>query len=221
MSDNIDKKIKIKKEFIKQQALDEDVKENLKRIMKSKYKEKEKFTIQKYKKVIGIAVCLVILSTATFAGRAGNFLSNLFANTEIKNNQIINPEAIVKIDSEYVTHDGIGLNVSYLYEEDEFLYIVLNVQGIDDDVQDVMVDEIEINDLSNEQTYNNKASSDNFLCTTEYKINSKMIFIKITKFSEINSIKELNLNIRNLTIKYEKDKFNYIINNWILKIEKP
>lgn len=216
MSDIIEDKIKLKKEFINEQSLDEDVKENLKNLMKDKYKEKEKTTVSKYKKVIGIAACLVILSGATFAGNIGNFLSNLFANTEIQNDQIINPEAIVKINSEYVTNDGIGLNVSYLYEEGEFLYIVLNVQGVDNDVEDILVDEIEIKDLSNERIYSSDKIYNNFSAKLEYKKESKMIFIKIIKDEKINLVKNMELIIKNLKL---EDK--YISNNWTLKFKKP
>lgn len=221
MSDIIEEKIEIKKEYIKQQTLDEDVKENLKKIMKDKYEEKEKFTIQKYKKVVGIVACFIILSTVTFAGRAGNFLSNLFANIEIKNDQMINPEAIVKIDSEYVTHDGIGLNVSYLYEEDEYIYIVLNVQGIDNDVKNILVDEIKFNDLNNEKTYSSEQLYANFFAGVQYKTESKVIFIKLIKSSEFNLTRELELSIKNLKIESLKKEDKYIVDNWILKIKKP
>lgn len=221
MNDIIDEKIKLKKEFIKRQVVDENIKQKLKQAMKEEYNKKESFSDSKFKKVIGIAACLIIVSSATFAGNIGNFLSNLFENTEIKNDQIINPEAIIKIDSEYVINDGIGLNVAYLYEEGEFLYIVLNVQGTDN-AQDIMISEFEIKDLTNNKTYSNTRENNNFEKNiVQYKCDSKMIFIKMEKFNDLNLINELELNINNLIIKNYTEEYNQVRGNWMLKIKKP
>lgn len=220
MSDIIEDKIKLKKEYISKQVLDEEVKENLKKAMKEKYEEKEKSTTSKYKKVIGIVACLLILSTATFAGNVGNFISNLFANTEIKNDQIINPEAIVKINSEYVTNDGIGLNVSYLYEEGEFLYIVLNVQGVDNDVEDISIEKIKIEDIDNGITYDTEKDN-SFGANIQYKKDFKVIFIKIEKIENFDKINNIGIYIENLVIKEYKEEYKKVNNNWILKIKKP
>lgn len=216
MNDDIEEKIKLKKDFIKQQVLNEDEKNNLKQIMKENYTRREK-TTKKYKKIIGCVACLFVISTVAFATNIDNII-NLFENTQMDSKQIINPNSIIKIDSDYVTDNGVGMNISYLYEESEYLYIVLNVKEIDENIKDIMFDKIEINDLTNNKVYSFEElnNENNFEISVQYKKDHKMIFIKMKKYNELNSIKELEVKIENLTTIGTVDK--NISGNWEFKI---
>lgn len=222
--DNIDEKMKLKKEYIKNQVLSEDVKNNIIQAMKKEYEKKEKIHSNKlYKKVIGVVACLLIISSVTFAGNIGDFFTNIFKNTEMNKDQVINPNSIIEINSEYVTCDGIGLNVAYMYEDDEYLYAVMNVKGVDNLI-DITINKMTINDIKNNISYddiNLISKENNHWWSAQYKNDSKIIFIKIEKNENLDSIKELELKINNLTLKRETNKFNDIIGEWIFKIENP
>lgn len=220
--DDIDKKIKHKKEFIEKQFLSEDIKNNIKQSMKNEYQKKEVHSSSLYKKIIASVACILIISTVTFAGNIGDFITNIFKNTEINKEQIINPNSIVEINSEYVTCNGVSLNVAYMYEDEEYLYIVMNVKDAEN-INDLVVDEIRIRDIKNNIQYDYQNIYDNniFLVSAQYKNDSKNIFIKFKKNKNVELMKELELNIINLTVKDKNLNLNKIVGEWIFKIEKP
>lgn len=227
MSD-IGKKLKLKKEVINNQTLDEDIKNNIKQVMKKEYeknddniKEKHKFPI--WNKVLVTAACVLIVSSATFAGSIGDFITNIFKNTEKNANQIIKPENIIEINSEYVTCNGISLNIGYLYEDDDYLYIAMNVRGVDNDAFGIMMDKIIIKNIDNDEIYSNIISENNkyLFFDVQYKIEEKIIVLTINKNYDIKLLKNIEINITNLTFLLKDEKYNKVSGNWIFNIKKP
>ena len=225
--DNIEEKVKLKKEFIKNQVLNEDIKNKIKQAMKEEYEKNDcdkkiAHASKIYKKVIGAVACMLIISSVAFAGSIGDFFTNIFKNTEMNKEQVIDPNSIIEINSEYVTNEGIGLNVAYMYEDDDYLYIAMNVQGIDN-VIELVVEEFKINDITSNRNYSflEVDERDFSNIDIQYKNDSKMIFFKIDKSKDMNLIKELKLNIKNITFETQSEGDVYVRGEWIFKIKKP
>lgn len=207
--------------------LSDDFKNNLKikmeeELNKSDIKEKARNLLFP-RKLVATFACffLLITSCAVFADEIESFVANIFSNTDRKIEEAIANGNYKEIDMEYVEHDGIGIKVDYIVQEEDSLCIAFNVKS-EEEFEDVILKEIEVKNQENELLYS-RAEECNDTIIMRYKktINKKncLVIYEIENLKDnekeikkllfdINKITFLNGNYKNI----EYDNFKFEIN---------
>lgn len=197
--------------------LSDDFKNNLKIKMeeefnKSDIKENARSLIFP-RKLVATFACffLLITSCAVFADEIESFVANIFSNTDRKIEEAIANGNYKEIDMEYVEHDGIGIKVDYIVQEEDSLCIAFNVKS-----------EEEFDKIKFENIYATNQSGaivldDNGKIIYSYEIR------KVNKFEEIiiykikrsleKEVECINFRIENINVtnEYETKK---VVNLW-------
>lgn len=198
--------------------LSDDFKNNLKikmeeELNKSDVKEKARNFLFP-RKLVATFACffLLITSCAAFADEIESFVANIFSNTDRKIEEAIANGNYKEIDMEYVEHDGIGIKVDYIVQEEDSLCIAFNVKS-EEEFDDIYFDEIEIRDEQNNIILGTGISK---YQTNKKKIDSQNImFIYNVKCDDI--IRTIDINIIRI-IEVKNNKENIIDNETKLKI---
>lgn len=204
--------------------LSDDFKNNLKIKMeeefnKSDIKEKARNLLFP-RKLVATFACffLLITSCAVFADEIESFVANIFSNTDRKIEEAIANGNYKEIDMEYVEHDGIGIKVDYIVQEEDALCIAFNVKS-EEEFEKIYFKDIEIKDSNYEIIYNNEEP----MYSEKMNINSKMInkkemsLIFIIKKYSTNTYDALNINLGDGYIKKD-DKFTKLNCQWNFNI---
>ncbi|MBQ7410631.1 MAG: DUF4179 domain-containing protein [Clostridia bacterium] len=203
--------------------LSDDFKNNLKIKMeeefnKSDIKENARSLIFP-RKLVATFACffLLITSCAVFADEIESFVANIFSNTDRKIEEAIANGNYKEIDMEYVEHDGIGIKVDYIVQEEDSLCIAFNVKS-EEEFDEVYFDRIEILDKNNQIFFKTK-DKNNKEKTNFYVYNQKtaakeysIIYEFVAK--DIN-FKKMYIVIENLIL-FDNDKINMINAIWEL-----
>ena len=117
--------------------LSDEFKQNLKIKMEEEFdkpniKEKAR-NILFPRKLIATFACFIFLLTscAVFADEIEILVTHIFSNTDKKIERAIANGNYKKIDMDYVEHDGIGIKVDYIIQEENELCIAFNVKSIE------------------------------------------------------------------------------------------
>ena len=114
--------------------LRDEFKQNLKIKMKEELnkpdiKEKTR-TVLFAKKLIATFACVIFLisSLGVFADEIECLVTNIFSNTDKQIEEAVANGNYKEIDMEYVEHDGVGIKVDYIIQEEDKLCIAFNVR---------------------------------------------------------------------------------------------
>ena len=114
--------------------LRDEFKQNLKIKMKEELnkpdiKEKTR-TVLFPKKLIATFACVIFLITSlgVFADEIECLVTNIFSNTDKQIEEAIANGNYKEIDMEYVEHDGVGIKVDYIIQDEDKLCIAFNVR---------------------------------------------------------------------------------------------
>ena len=131
--------------------LSDEFKQNLKIKMEEEFdkpniKEKAR-NILFPRKLIATFACFIFLLTscAVFADEIEILVTHIFSNTDKKIERAIANGNYRKIDMDYVEHDGIGIKVDYIIQEENELCIAFNVKS-NEKMERIKFTKIRIND---------------------------------------------------------------------------
>ena len=123
------------KNELDQVKLSDEFKQNLKikmqeELNKPNIKEKVK-TVLFPRKLVAAFACFIFVLTSigVFADEIEGIITYIFSNTDKQIEEAIANGNYKKIDMEYVEHDGIGIKVDYIIQEDDALSIAFNVKS--------------------------------------------------------------------------------------------
>ena len=207
--------------------LSDEFKQNLKIKMEEEFdkpniKEKAR-NILFPRKLIATFACFIFLLTscAVFADEIESLVTHIFSNTDKKIERAIANGNYKKIDMDYVEHDGIGIKVDYIIQEENDLYIVFDINS-KNEMETICFDDIEIkfNDTIIHRLGINKVevNSTNFSYT---KMIEKYKYCIIYKISiDKYKIKNEKINVEINEIAYQNNG-EYIRKkgNWVFNIE--
>lgn len=208
------------KNELDQVKLSDEFKQNLKikmqeELNKPNIKEKVK-TVLFPRKLVAAFACfiLVLTSIGVFADEIECIVDYIFSNTDKRIEEAIANGNYKKIDMEYVEHDGIGIKVDYIIQEDDVLSIAFNVKS-----------ENEINII---YFYNLEISNKNTIPKINISVNDVFMNNKIIKRISKNNVIVLykldvkNINIEKIKVKdlfiKNKQRKMQIFNEWEIKI---
>lgn len=201
--------------------LSDEFKENLKIKMEEELNKpniKDRITnIIFPRKLVATFACffLLVTSCVAFADEIESLVANIFSNTDRKIERAIENGNYKKIDMDYVEHDGIGIKVDYIIQEDDTLCIAFNVKS-EDEFDDIYFDGMKIENEFGNEIYSSKRNEFKNIefISTEKKINNKnIIYICKLKFAKINKNEKMNIEIdtiqlfKNLNIIKISNKF--------------
>lgn len=131
--------------------LSDEFKQNLKIKMEEEFdkpniKEKAR-NILFPRKLIATFACFIFLLTScvVFADEIESLVTHIFSNTDKKIERAIANGNYKKIDMDYVEHDGIGIKVDYIIQEENELCIAFNVKS-EEKIEKVRFSKLQIKD---------------------------------------------------------------------------
>lgn len=220
---DFDENIRSIKNKVNNIELDEEIKKNLEEQLNeefysSKTKEKRKFYIPK--QIVAACLCIVLLSSCTFADQIGDFVTNLFSNTYQEFEDGVSTEDLQKIDMDYVEHDGISIKIDYAMQKDDSLYLVFDILA-EEEIDKVYFNKFEIYDDYG-LLYKNNLLDNNVIVKNDDKRIRKNNLISLMKISDnVKRRNSQNIYINICKIGIESLKNNNIRNfnnNWNFKI---
>ena len=173
------------------------------------------------KKIAAIFLCLIIISSLTFAGDWENFFAKIFYNMDESMSLAIEEGYIQNIDMDYVECNGIKIKVDYILFDEQRLYIAFNV-NTKKECNDVDLNNFFIEDQDDRLLYNFENNYTDILFKTERrKIDSNSIIL-LSKFENINTlfnnIKKIHITINSVEIKDSKQS-SLVQGEWNLDID--
>lgn len=194
--------------------LSDDFKNNLKikmeeELNKSDIKEKARNLLFP-RKLVATFACffLLITSCAVFADEIESFVANIFSNTDRKIEEAIANGNYKEIDMEYVEHDGIGIKVDYIVQEEDSLCIAFNVK-YEEELKNVYINKMEIRNRDDKIIY--KFKDENNVDERKFsiynkKINNKETCIIYEICTDDCNTQNLEIIIEDVTIFNKNDK---------------
>ena len=201
--------------------LSDEFKQNLKIKMEEEFdkpniKEKAR-NILFPRKLIATFACFIFLLTscAVFADEIEILVTHIFSNTDKKIERAIANGNYKKIDMDYVEHDGIGIKVDYIIQEENELCIAFNVKS-NEKIERIRFSKLQINDKQGDiildrikpeykyKEYYKKVDENTIIVLCEVsnirviekieKIINKEFYIKVNdNYKKVEDIFEINL----------------------------
>lgn len=199
--------------------LRDEFKQNLKIKMKEELnkpdiKEKTR-TVLFPKKLIATFACVIFLisSLGVFADEIECLVTNIFSNTDKQIEEAIENGNYKEIDMEYVEHDGVGIKVDYIIQDEDKFCIAFNVR-CEEEFNKIQFDRLEIFDGNKIKLFDIK--NENYKYNKTIKNISKKNIIVLYKFDKKIFDMEI-IRINDLFIKNNGVK-KTIFNEWEIKI---
>lgn len=221
---DFDENIRSIKNKVNNIELDEEIKKNLEEQLNeefysSKTKEKRKFYIPK--QIVAACLCIVLLSSCTFADQIGDFVTNLFSNTYQEFEDGVSTEDLQKIDMDYVEHDGISIKIDYAMQKDDSLYLVFDILA-EDEIKEVYLNDFEISDGKEIIYRTNRLEYDNAIIKKNgkrIKNNNMISLMKITNENmKEKKLKNLYIDIFEVVAINIKEDIKSFNGQWIFNI---
>ncbi len=219
---NFDKDLEEIKTKLNNVKLSDETKNNLKikmeeELNKPNIKEKAK-NILFPRKLVATFACFVLLITscAAFADEIESLVANIFSNTDKQVEEAIANGNYKEIDMEYVEHDGIGIKVDYIIQEDDTLCIAFNVKS-EEEFDNVYFENFYV--ISDEKCiYKQELQNPNFKTYKKIITRNNCIFTYKIKIREnIQLLNNLNMTIENLFLS-QSEKLIKKENKWTFNI---
>lgn len=227
------------KNKISEAKLSEEFKDNLKIMMDKEYyktledpkvkldenkndkKETTKLRFLYPKKVASIFLCLIIVSSLTFAGDWENFFAKIFYNMDSSMSLAIEEGYVRNIDMDYVEYDGVKIKVDYLLFDEQSLYIAFNV-NTEKEFDDVILNNFVIKNQNDNLIFDNINNYTDILFKTKRKKIDENSIILLNKFENINTIfnnlERVKIEITSIEIN-DSGKSSLAKGNWNFDIE--
>ena len=197
--------------------LSDEFKQNLKIKMEEEFdkpniKEKAR-NILFPRKLIATFACFIFLLTscAVFADEIESLVTHIFSNTDKKIERAIANGNYKKIDMDYVEHDGIGIKVDYIIQEENTLCIAFNVKS-KEKFERIIFEDINMKDKYENVIFDNK---DEILYSYEIRKTNRFeenIIYKITNEYE-SRVEYIFFLIENVKI-IKDDECKIVLNKW-------
>lgn len=229
--DKFDEFLESLKETKSNEKLSEGFKENLVKKMDEEYsktrKDRFKDFVNKFKsnslsfsqKFAIVFSLFIIISGVAFGKNIVDWAKEVFSNQDKSVDLAIENGYYQNIDMDYIYHDGVGIKVDYLYNDESCIYIAFNVKT-EEQYDEVLIERIELKDQNNNIIFNSRA--DNIQVETQFKRISKNNNIILNKFykteNRINDFDILNVIISKIVLVYD-DSEKVIEKNWKYSIE--
>lgn len=207
------------KDKINSMTLSDEFKDNLVKKLDMEYErmpEKKRFFIPK--QIVAVFACCVLITGCACAGRIGDTITNLFANTSKEFEQAIESGEMKSLNTDYVERDGLSIKIDYAMVKDDSLYLVLNVSNeeifdyvnymkfiIQNENDEILYNTDDVNFRDVQIYYNTKSLSNK----------EAIVFLKLTNIKNIQNFNNLNIIFNQVTLSNSDASYNNTIsNNW-------
>ena len=203
----INEQIKPSDEFV------QSLKDNLaQKVTQEKKQRKSYFT-----KVAMIFFTITLISSGAFAKDIGNWLSQLFANTDETMQVAYDNGYVQNVDMDYVENDGIAIKVNSLLIDDNKMNVVFDVRGEIDG--DLTINELILSGKNRIDEYSIKNLR---VLNSSYKRemksidkNNHILILEIENINyKLNTLENIEISINGIYIMSKDNNVKYIDNKW-------